>query len=341
METKLKTIDKLRINPLDEISEPPTYCMINDKPSLTAGNFSLINGKKKAGKTFLLGGLIASTINNSVQIDSIKGCLPENKNVVLYFDTEQSQYHAARSIKRICKLVGNPNPDNLIAYGLRPLSPEERLKEIESIIMTTPNVGMVAIDGIRDLLTTGINNEQEATKLTSQFLKWSYDLDLHIVLLLHQNKNDLNARGHIGSEVVNKAETVISVTKEEKYNIFRVTCEDLRDIPFEDFCFTISEDGLPFATDLLSSKIKKITDPNFISSEKHLEILQTLYEGDVEYNYSELRTNLMQEYRIGRDASEKFIAYYMDKNWIVKEHRGKCSYYSFNVNASSFYYHPN
>ena len=71
-----------------------------------------------------------------------KGCLPEDKNIVLYFDTEQSQYHANRSIKRICALVGNPDPNNLFAYGLRPLSPEERLKVIEAVIVMTPNVGM-------------------------------------------------------------------------------------------------------------------------------------------------------------------------------------------------------
>ena len=98
-------LDKLKIDPLAEINEPPTYCLINDRPSLTAGNFSLINGKKKAGKTFLLGGIIASTVNNSTQLEVVKGCLPEDKNIVLYFDTEQSQYHANRSVKRICSLV--------------------------------------------------------------------------------------------------------------------------------------------------------------------------------------------------------------------------------------------
>jgi len=337
----IEFINNYRIDPLAEISEPPTYCLINSRPSLTAGNFSLIYGKKKAGKTFLLGGVVASAINNSLQIGAIKGCLPENKNVVLYFDTEQSQYHANRTIKRICSLVGNLSPDNLFAYGLRPLSPKERLDVIEAVILMTPNVGLVAIDGIRDLLTMGINDEQEATKLTSSFLKWSYDLDIHIILLLHQNKNDLNARGHIGSEVVNKAETVISVTKEDKSNAFKVVCEDSRDMPFDEFGFTISEDGLPISCDLSKFKPRKVTDPNHITSEKHLENLTTLFKGGLEYTYGTLKTALMHEYNIGRDASEKFISYYIDKNWITKEQRGKCSYHKFNSNATSFFYYPN
>lgn len=334
-------IDKYKINPLDEISEPPAYCTINSKPSLTAGNFSLINGKKKAGKTFLLGGVVASAINSSLQISAIKGCLPGDKNVVLYFDTEQSQYHASRTIKRICNLADIRNPQNLHAYGLRPLSPEERLNFIGNVIRKTENVGLVAIDGIRDLLTMGINDEQEATKLTSLFLNWSYDLNIHIVLLLHQNKNDNNARGHIGSEVVNKAETIISVTKDDYTNIFRVVCEDSRDIPFDDFAFTISDDGLPNPIDILEIKPKKMTDPLHIESEQHLNILTTLFNAKLEYNYNELKAAIQHEFTIGRDASEKFIAYYVNKNWITKDKKGKCSIYKFTSGASSFYFHPN
>lgn len=92
---------------------------------------------------------------------------------------------------------------------------------------------------------------------------------------------------------------------------------------------------------MLDTKTRKITDPKFISSEKHLEILNTLFERELEYNYGELKTNLMEKFNLGRDASERFIAYYIDKNWITKERRGKSSYHKYNVNASSFFYNPN
>jgi hypothetical protein len=316
-------LKRLRINPLDDIPEAPAYCTINNKPALTAGNFSLITGKKKAGKTFLLGGIIASTINNSIQLETIKGCLPEDKKSIIYFDTEQSHFHAARSIKRICSLVDNSNPENLFAFGLRPLPPSERLDFIGRVINEIPYVGIVAIDGIRDLLTTGINDEQEATRLTNLFLKWSYDFNLHIILLLHQNKNDLNARGHIGSEVVNKAETIISVTKDKKINVFKVACEDARDIEFESFGFVVSKDGLPVAIILPDSKKRKITNPSLITYEKHKDTLHKIFKDELEYTCAELKAKLMDEFNIGRDASERFISYYYDNCWITKEHKGK------------------
>jgi hypothetical protein len=331
-------IEKSRINPLTEISEPPTYCTINNKPTLTSGNFSLIYGKKKSGKTFLLGGVIASTINNSTQLEVIKGCLPEDKNVVLYFDTEQSPFHANRSVKRICKLTGNINPKNLLAFGLRPYSPDERLKVIEEVIATTPNIGIIAIDGIRDLLTTGINDEQEATKLTSRFLKWSSDLNLHIVLLLHQNKGDEHARGHIGSEIVNKAETTISVTKDDKNKIFKVVCEDSRDMPFDNFGFAITEEGLPIAADIQDYKPNKTTDPKFIKSEDHLFVLSELYKTGLDFNYADLTKALSEEFRVGVNASKKFITYYINNKWLSKERDGMSVNYKLNPVAQSFYW---
>lgn len=333
----LTNIEKFRINPQEELLDSPTYCFINNRPSLTAGNFTLINGKKKAGKTFLLGGLLASTISNSLQLDAIKGCLPDDKRNVLYFDTEQSTYHANKSIKRICALTGNKNPSNLFAYGLRPLSPAERLKVIEAVITMTPNLGIVAIDGIRDLLTRGINDEAEATSLTSLFLKWSYDLNIHIILLLHQNKSDVNPRGHIGSEVVNKAETVISVTKEGKSNEFIVSCEDSRDISFDDFSFAISDEGLPTACNMPTVKQHKITDPQYIASEKHIDTLRNIFESVTEYMYNEFISAIKEEFAIGRDASQKFCNYYVDKNWLVKDRKGMNTIYKFNNTSESFF----
>lgn len=333
----LTEIEKFRINPLTELLDPPTYCIINNRPSLTAGNFSLINGKKKAGKTFLLGGLLASVINNSLQLDAIQGCLPDDKKIVLYFDTEQSPYHANRSIKRICALTGNINPSNLFAYGLRPLKPEERLRFIETSITNIPNVGIVAIDGIRDLLTRGINDEFEATSLTSLFLKWSCELNIHIILLLHQNKNDLNPRGHIGSEVVNKAETVISVTKEDKSNVFKVSCEDSRDISFDDFSFAISDEGLPTACDMPKVKQRKITDPQYIPSERHIDVLQSIFESVTEFTYSKLISAIKEEFAIGRDASAKFCNFYLDNEWLIKDRKGMNTIYKFNNSSRSFF----
>src|ERR1035437_4297447 len=314
-------LQRLRIDPRSDVTEPPVYCKISNGPTMTAGNFSLINGKAKSGKTFLLGAMVGSMINNSAQLDIIQGCLPTDKNIILYFDTEQSTYHATRTVKRICKLINNPDPENLIAYGLRPLTPAERLAAIEEAISTTDNLGAVAIDGIRDLLTMGINDEAEATSLTSKFLKWTSDYSIHIILLLHQNKTDLNARGHIGTEILNKSETVLSVSK-DKSNIFIVSCEYSRDIAFDDFGFII-DNGMIISSCTPESGQLKGREPQIISDEEHIQKLDLIFKDSRVINRTDLTEAIQYHFNVGVIKSRDFIYHYVFKKWITKEREGK------------------
>jgi hypothetical protein len=322
-------LQKFRINPMADMIEPPVYCKIGESPTMTAGNFSLINGKAKSGKTFLLGSMVASMVNNSKQIDIITGCLPKEKKTVLYFDTEQSTFHANRTIKRICKLINNPDPDNLIAYGLRPLTPSERLSFIEEAISITDNLGTVAIDGVRDLLTMGINYESEATSLTSKFLKWTNDYDIHLILLLHQNKNDLNARGHIGTEILNKAETTLTVTK-DKSDIFIVTCEYSRDIPFDDFGFII-DNGMILPSEMPCDERAKSKNPQLISDEKHIEVLDKIFKSESRINYYDLQDKIIYGFgnTFGQSASRTFVSHYFESGWLKKEREGNKKFYRY------------
>lgn len=322
--------ESFKIDPLADLTEPPVYCSINDRPSMTAGNFSLINGKAKSGKTFFLGSLIASMLDNVGQLNTIQGSLPSEKRNILYFDTEQSHYHAARTIKRICSLTGNPSPPNLSAYSLRPFTPAERLLFIEQKISKTPDLGAVAIDGIRDLLTLGINDEAEATSLTSKFLKWTSEYNIHLILLLHQNKNDLNARGHIGTECLNKAETTISISK-DKSDIFIVSCEYSRDISFNDFGFTIEDGGIK-ETDLPSETKAATKNPQYIDDQKHFSVLDSIFRTGPQLNYPELQDAIIYGFdnSFGRNISRAFITHYLNKEWITKKPDGHKVFYKYN-----------
>jgi hypothetical protein len=297
---------------------------------MTAGNFSLINGKAKSGKTFFLGSVVASLIGGKAQLDNIRGCLPEGRGSVLYFDTEQSEYHATRTIKRICSMAGMSIPDNLTAYGLRPLTPAERLRAIEEKISTASNLGAVVIDGIRDLLTMGINDEAEATSLTSKFLKWTSDLNIHMILLLHQNKTDGNARGHIGTEVLNKAETTLTITKDPKTDMFVVSCEYSRDISFEDFSFRI-EDGTPVAASIPQDEPAKGTKPQHIEDDKHLMILADIFRQDRQQSYPDLIDKIIYgfENSFGQNVCRNFVTHYLNKGWISKFNNGNKKYYKY------------
>jgi|ERR1035437_105642 hypothetical protein len=324
--TIIEHMEQSRIDPLSEMIEPPVYCSIDGAPTMTAGNFIMIDGKKKAGKTWLTGALTAAMISNSTQLNIIKGSLPSGKRTVLYFDTEQSKFHSTRSIKRICALAGDPNPINLIAYGLRPYTPQERLLFIEEkIIQYKDTLGVVIIDGIRDLLTLGINDEAEATTLTSKFLKWTEEYSMHMILLLHQNKTDLNPRGHVGSEMENKAETTISVSK-DKSGIYIVSCEASKDLSFNDFGFTI-EDGKIVSIDIPKEGQKKGMNPQRINDNEHIQKLDLIFKTNNKISSKDLLAAIVYHFEVGQIKSRDFIFHYQLKHWIEKEREGKYVYY--------------
>ena len=80
----------------------------------------------------------------------------------IFFDTEQATYYSQRSARRVCGLLDknfyHDELPNFRAYSLRPFPPQIRLQIIEHLIYNTPNLGVVFIDEIRDLITS-INDE--------------------------------------------------------------------------------------------------------------------------------------------------------------------------------------
>lgn len=213
----------------------------------TLGNFSASTGKAKSRKTFNVTALTAAALKNG-EVMAYIGELPEDKRTILYIDTEQSPYHCQRVIWRILRLAGLPvdsHPENFKFASLRPYSPEQRLAMIEYAISTTPGIGLVIIDGIRDLMYD-INNATEATNVITRLMSWTDRYQIHIHTVLHQNKADDNVRGHIGTELNNKAETVLQIAKSiDDNSISEVTAPLIRSIDMEPMAFSVDEEGLP------------------------------------------------------------------------------------------------
>ena len=188
---------KYKIN-VNEIIPPPQIAWslsnINSEGKAilgTLGNFSLIIGKAKAKKSFFVNIAVSSALSKDLLLGRFESDLPQEQSEVLYFDTEQGKHHVQKAIKRICEQIKIPEPPNLTAYFLRSLKPSERLDFIEKEIYRNDKIGFVVIDGIKDLVTS-INDEEQATMITSKLLKWTEERNIHIITVLHQNKGDNN-----------------------------------------------------------------------------------------------------------------------------------------------------
>ena len=213
----------------------------------TLGNFSASIGKAKSKKTFNVSAIVAAALKNgTVLLYSAE--LPKDKRKILYVDTEQSPYHCLKVMERILRMAGLPtdrDSEHLEFLALRKYTPKERIAAVEQAIYNTPELGLVVIDGIRDMVYD-INSPGESTRIISKLMQWTDDRQIHIHTILHQNKGDENARGHIGTELNNKAETVLLVEKDKgDADISRVSAMHIRAMDFEPFAFRINDRHFP------------------------------------------------------------------------------------------------
>ena len=329
---------KSLIHVTDEFALPPVVLQAGEAIIGTLGNFSVSTGKAKAKKTFNVSAIVAAALING-QVLEYQASFPESKRTILYFDTEQSPYHCQLVMQRILRLAKLPidkEPQNLKFSHLRAIAdPNERREIIRYAIYNTPNVGLVVIDGIRDLMLD-INNSTEATKLVGDLMQWTSEQNIHIQTVLHLNKGDDNARGHIGTELNNKAETVLQVTKDNTLPERSIVAPAIiRSKPFDKFAFQLKEmeDGMcvPEIDHSYSDNECKSHHYSYheLSDTEHRNALKQTFVTSEVLSYGEIIAALKKAYAevvgqaYGQTKLKELLLFLLNKGLLIKEERGK------------------
>jgi hypothetical protein len=154
------------------------------------------------------------------------------------------------------------------------MSNKERLRLTDYIMKINDNIGLVVIDGIVDLASAGVNDEAESMALASKLLEWTSDNNCHVSIVLHENKNDRNAKGHLGSFLVQKSETTISLAKSEHTpSASDIVPEYTRNIEFPSMEMTIT--GYDTIELTLKAEVEAIAERVF-TPEDNKRILNSL-----------------------------------------------------------------
>lgn len=326
----------------DKFDSPPVVLRIDDSIVGTLGNFSASTGKAKSKKTFNVCAIVASAMTNSTVL-SYRTSLPQNKRKILYVDTEQSPFHCLRLMNRILRLANYPtdiHPEQLVFLGLRRYATKDRLKKIEEAILETKGLGLVIIDGIRDL-AHDINSPGESTDLITKLMQWTDEQQIHIHVVLHLNKGDDNTRGHLGTELNNKAETILQITKDEfDKDVSAVSSMFIRDKDFEPFAFRINENSLPELVENYQPQPlakRKAFDYKEVSEEKHRDALEAVFSIGDALSYGSLIEQLRSCYtavgcECGIGKAKKLKQFLTNKRMVVQ---GDDKLYRYN---QDFYY---
>ena len=324
-------LSKGEIKATDKIIVPQKILFVGDCTIATFGNFSASTGKAKSKKTFNISAMVAAAITNSTVLN-YRACLPEGKRNILYFDTEQSKFHCHTVLERIYKLSGlslQEDDPRLMFWGLREYTPKLRIAVIDYALRKYDEVGLVIIDGLRDLMYD-INNGKEATDVMTVLMAWTSVYELHIHTVLHLIKNDNNPRGHIGTELENKAETVLIISKNTMNNsVSEVKPMHMRDKEFTTFAFHIDDNKLPVLDSSMSVTVVKPREKSLVSldNEVHQEILSKVFEEKPPTKYNELVDVVAQAYEAagykrGMNGIKGLLKLLTSKGIIVKKENG-------------------
>jgi hypothetical protein len=324
----------IQLRVTDTFAYPPEIIKINGVTIATLGNFSASIGKPKSKKTFNVSAIAAAALSGK-EVLCYTAELPEGRHKVLYVDTEQSKCHCLNVMKRILTLAGLPidkEDDRLLFLMLREYTPKQRRQIINHALSDNHEIGLVIIDGVRDLMRD-INSPSESVDIINDLMRWSSAHELHIHTVLHMNKADDNARGHIGTELSNKAETILQVSKSPfDSNISEVKAVHIRDKEFKPFAFHINDDSLPeLVRDYSATPVRKAAK-NSISDEEHAVVLEKVFAEGAISSYKSLIESLQKGYsdigyKRGRNVCVDINKYLMGRGVITKE-------------ADGYTYHP-
>jgi hypothetical protein len=328
---------RARLNVTDTFEQPPVALSLvqDQRESIisTLGNISTIIGKAKSRKTYfvsLLAGLFLRNGEILPTAPQLRATLPPDKRSVLYVDTEQGRFHALKVLRRIVRIAGLPEdqqPENLHYLSLRPYNPDQRLQVIGYALEQLNNIGVIVIDGSRDLVFD-INAPTEATTAVNQLMRWTDDLQVHLINIIHQNKNDLHARGHLGSELINKSESVISIEKDDDQSIIKSL--QLRDRDFADMAFMVDENDCPYLLESYQAAepVNKYNDPADQPDTMHQNLLEYVFEAEDNFTFNKFCDAIQKQaarfdIQLGNHKARNWAKYYTDKGLVESAKNGQ------------------
>lgn len=224
-----------------DIPSPPPVLFQGNKTMISKGDFSVVVGAAKSRKTFCVSAMVGAYLCADEYMNMSS---PNDAGNVLWIDTEQSIYHAAKVARRVCRIAGLPTSQKTERFRMlcfREYTPDKR-RELTDKAIRLYRPALVVVDGAADLILD-VNDSSESAKLATMFMDITKELNNHVVTVLHTNPGGDKPRGHLGTNFLNKAQALFIVRAEG--DVSTVSVERCRDIAVDDFAFAVNQEGLP------------------------------------------------------------------------------------------------
>lgn len=274
-----------------------------------------VQGKEKEGKS-----TAALCFAMALLAGEFNGLKAHESNCkVLWIDTEMGIRECTKRLRKAMESMGLSKEhlgERLQFLTLKTKEEGERIKLTERAIKELyPD--FVVLDGIADL-ACDVNDPKESPAILRRLGVLVEELHIALLTIIHENKNDDNSRGHLGSLVNKKAYELYSV-KNGRVDYLRGRGE-----PCEGFSFGFGDGGIP-VTDIMRNKFTECL-------EKWAEVFKTLPDGGRNasgYKHSELWKAYRDCTPACERSSKEAIKQAVKDGILIKEGKDKTARYKY------------
>lgn len=301
--------------------EPIEYLFtLGDKYGLIArANLHTLRGAPKTGKSAAGLALIAAALRG--EFIGIKA--NRDNLAVLWIDTEQDKNTLRQKARAVLDMAGlDAQPEALKVVTLRGYgSPADALTATLKAIEENA-ADFVFLDGVVDLCQA-FNNEEESREVVRRLETHAEQYGAAILGLIHTNKKDDEARGHLGAIMQQKSAEIYQVNKREGENIANVTQPFSRFAPVPGFAFAFADDF----------KITTAADAQQRANNEALERMRstfaTLFNNAEKLSKAELKEAYKSAQGCQDRTAEKEIKAAVEADVLQKTQEGRNVYYTY------------
>lgn len=282
----------------ETVKRSESLVTIRESTFARKGDFSLIVGQPKAGKTTVSQFLIATALmKNVADTDTleIRSTYCDGKQVI-YIDTEGSLEDTHDFVTGVLRIAGlTAKPDHFRVFRFREYTQSECKTALLELFENLQNTHIWLIDGIADFVTSP-NQETESNEMVRILMKHANRLEACLLLVIHENPNGAQisgkTRGHLGSELERKAGGAITVEKDKEHNCHYIKSRILRKgSDFETIGYAF-ENGKPFTLDLSDDQKQYAEQKGFLKIQELTDLRNKCFKGVDHRSERELKDEL-------------------------------------------------
>ena len=201
-----------------------TVIKFKETPLLSKGGILSLCAEPGVGKSSIMEAFVSSHLNQNSDSLGVSILLNSERNKILFCDTERSQWESHKAWAKLMKraeISQNSNDHKCLVFAnLKALSVDERKAFVTDFANQNKDIAIIVFDGGADFM----NNTNDLDE-SNKFNDWinTFNPNISFMFTVHTNPSDNKPRGHFGSEICRRSQTVLLARR--KGEIFEITTD--------------------------------------------------------------------------------------------------------------------